>query len=120
MVQLNCFFFLVASQKPRKALIPIPTFMEYERACRGFNCKVSYFHLRSSGFIIEDSILEAIDESIDMVFLCYPNNPTGQLISEALLKKIVRKAESLDIVVVIDASFLEFVPQAFDGKKIII
>ena len=33
------------------------------------------------------------------------NNPTGQLISEVLLEKIVRKAEVLNIVVVIDESF---------------
>ena len=116
---VELFFFLVASQKPKKALIPVPTFMEYERACKGYDCEVSYFYLNAPEFKVNHSILEAIDETIDMLFLCYPNNPTGQLISERLLEKIVKKAELLDIVIVIDESFLEFVPQAFDGKELL-
>ena len=46
--------------------------MEYERACQGFNCQVDYFHLNGPEFIIDNSILDAMDETIDIVFLCYP------------------------------------------------
>ena len=38
---------------------------------------------------------EAVDESIDMVFLCQPNNPTGQLASPELVKKLLRRCWEL-------------------------
>ena len=44
---------------------------------------------------------------MDMLFICNPNNPTGQLVSKEFLIKVLNK--SSDTKVVIDESFLDFI-----------
>ena len=58
--------------------------------------------------------MDAVDESIDMVFLCQPNNPTGQLASPELVKKLLRRCEECHTILAVDECFLDFLPDA-DG-----
>lgn len=51
------------------------------------------------------SILEKIDEHTKMVFLCSPNNPTGNSFSEASVLEILESFEGL---VVIDEAYIDF------------
>ena len=44
-----------------------------------------------------------------MVFICNPNNPTGNLTNKDIILKISRKAIKTNTIVVIDESFLDFV-----------
>ena len=43
--------------------------------------------MKQNDFAPTDALVDAVDESIDMVFLCQPNNPTGQLASPELVEK---------------------------------
>lgn len=52
---------------------------------------------------------EQITEDIDMVFLCNPNNPTGNLLSREETERVIRRAGALDCTVVLDECFLDFV-----------
>ena len=40
-----------------------------------------FFLDETNDFAPTDALVDAVDESVDMVFLCQPNNPTGQLAS---------------------------------------
>jgi histidinol-phosphate aminotransferase len=51
----------------------------------------------------------AIPEGMKMVFLCSPNNPTGNSISEERLRQIV---ESTSAIVFLDEAYAEFVKQS--------
>lgn len=116
---VELFFYLVNALKAKKALIVKPTFIEYERACGAYSCRVETAFLKEdNGFKVNQSVLDKMDENLDLMFLCHPNNPTGQLIAPDVLEAIVKKANALNIALILDESFLEFVPdgRAIDGK----
>ncbi|MDO4518906.1 MAG: threonine-phosphate decarboxylase CobD [Eubacteriales bacterium] len=101
---------LCHAAKPKKALIPAPTFAEYELALESIDCEITYVPLdASNGFTIDQSICEWITEDIDILFLCNPNNPTGILIEREELLKIAQKCKQNDTLLVIDECFLDFV-----------
>lgn len=107
-------FSLVWAEKPEKALVPVPTFAEYEQALSASGCRISRHVLREDrGFRLGEDFLKRLDqegETPDLVFLCNPNNPTGLLIEPELLQRIVRVCGRRGIRLVVDECFLDFVP----------
>lgn len=96
--------------KPKKALIPAPTFSEYEDACKSIDCNVQYYFLnKENNFHLEEDFLNKINEDIDILFICNPNNPTGVLTEKSFIEKVLKKAEEKSVYVVVDESFLDFV-----------
>lgn len=103
-------FALVHAMRPKKALLAVPTFAEYEQALSSCGCEVQYVYLQESrGFIPGDEILDAITEQTDLLFWCNPNNPTGVLTSPNLLKRIMKRCQETDTFLVVDECFLDFV-----------
>ena len=102
------FIYLIMSAfKPKTTLIPIPTFSEYERAARCIKSKINFLRLKEKlRFKLQDTKIN----QADILFLCNPNNPTGNLILTDY-----RIIEKLPIeLIVIDESFMDFLP---DEKK---
>ncbi|APY12368.1 histidinol-phosphate transaminase [Seonamhaeicola sp. S2-3] len=52
-----------------------------------------------------EAILDAIDENSKMIFICSPNNPTGNLIASEKIKTLLEKFNGL---VVIDEAYIDF------------
>ena len=103
-------FSLVSAKKPQKALLVSPGFAEYEQALNTVNCDIRYYELsKERGFLLGEEYLESLQQDLDIVFLCNPNNPTGLLIPTELLKKIVDICKEKQIFLVLDECFLEFV-----------
>ena len=103
-------FNLVRSIKPKKVLIPAPTFGEYEEAVLSINSSIEYYYLKEdNNWIIDEDIINHINEDIDMVFICNPNNPTGILTDKEVIINIAKKALSTNTILAIDESFLDFV-----------
>ena len=76
----DLIFRLVWAKKPRRALVTAPTFAEYAAALETVGCTVKRFILQAADdFAVPEAFLSAIDDRVDLVFLCQPNNPTGQL-----------------------------------------
>lgn len=95
--------------KPKKALLLAPTFAEYEEALDCQACEISYYYLQeSNNFVLTDDILEYMTNDIDVIFLCQPNNPTGQIIDIELLEKIIQKADEERILLALDECFVDF------------
>lgn len=55
-----------------------------------------------------DSFLELIDNSIKLIYIDNPNNPTGQIIDIIDIEKIVSKANKLNIEVIIDEAYGDY------------
>ena len=45
-----------------------------------------------------------------MVFLCQPNNPTGQLTALPLVEQVLRRCAACGTLLVVDECFLDFLP----------
>ena len=94
---------------PRCALVVAPTFAEYEQALNGCSCRIEYHLLKEEqDFVLDDSVLEKIHPHTGIVFLCNPNNPTGQLVDQKLLERILVRCSSCGALLVVDECFRDF------------
>jgi len=105
-----CFAFL---SKSTKVLIHVPTFQEYETAVKLSNSKISYFKSLNLSKNI-DSFISQIPKN-GCVFLCNPNNPTGELLSKKELLSIIIVAKKLKTIIFIDECFIELVPESYES-----
>ncbi len=100
---------LVLSQKPQHALLTAPTFAGYEEALRVANCECKrHFLKRENEFDLTERILDDITEELDLVFICNPNNPTGRVVEQGLLEKILKKCERVNCLLLVDECFNAF------------
>lgn len=107
-------FNIVKAIEPKEVLIPAPTFSEYEEAVDAVDGKVNLYYLKEENqFTIQEDILDCINEKMDLIFICNPNNPTGVITDKNLLKKILYKSLENNAYVVIDESFLHFIKEDF-------
>ncbi|MBN1046354.1 MULTISPECIES: threonine-phosphate decarboxylase CobD [Clostridium] len=105
-------FNIVKALKPKKVLIPVPTFSEYKEAVECVNSKVELYKMsENNSFKICEDILDKITEEIDLIFICNPNNPTGVLTNRELLMKILIKSKENNSTVLIDESFMDFITE---------
>ena len=102
-----CFAFL---SKSTNVLIHVPTFQEYETAVKLSNCKISYFKTLNLSKNL-DLFISQIPKN-GCVFLCNPNNPTGELLSKKQLLSIIIVAKKLKTIVFVDECFIELVPES--------
>lgn len=108
----DVIFSLVLAMKPSKALLPAPTFYEYEQALRAVGCDISYFYLKEDNYFeFDDSIFELTEDSTDIMFLCNPNNPTGALADKEFLIKLVNKCKEKNVLLVLDECFNDFLDE---------
>lgn len=109
----DLIFSFVFALKPKKAIIPIPTFAEYEQALNSINCEIDYYYMKSeNNFKIDETILDKLIDEIDVIFICNPNNPTGEIIEKKLLEKIVYRCKEKNIFVVLDECFNSFLDKS--------
>jgi len=99
------FFYLYCNVfRPKKILIPVPSFSEYERAAKSSGAEVEFFFTRAEkNFKID--VEKILKRNADCVIIGRPNNPTGNLIS---IEEILKLAEKFSVM--IDESFIDFLP----------
>lgn len=103
---------LCRALKPRKALMPAPTFAEYALALDSIGAQIEYYPLsEKKDFILDEDFLDSINETLDIIFLCNPNNPTGLLIPKEILLKILKKCKQNQVFLIVDECFLDFVKE---------
>ena len=103
-------FSLCHALKPKKALIPVPTFAEYEQALESVGAEVEHVLLKEEDeFRVQDSFIDWLHKDLDMVFLCNPNNPTGMLTDREFLFRLLRVCRELGIFLVVDECFQDFI-----------
>lgn len=102
----DLIFRLVSAQKPRRALLPVPAFSEYEAALSAVGCAIERHLLTAEdAFLLTPRILPAITDTLDLLILTNPNNPTGRTIAPALLDQILTHALDHGVTVLLDECF---------------
>ncbi|MBC7342057.1 MAG: threonine-phosphate decarboxylase [Clostridia bacterium] len=99
--------------KPARALIPVPTFSEYERAVRAVGGEVQFFPLGPEADFalpLETLVRVIATGGYDLVVVCNPNNPTGTLTAREALVTLVRVAAQAGTFLLLDESFIGFLP----------
>lgn len=86
------------------AVIPFPTFGEYESQSRLFGAKILRTDLGPTGLVEIDNsdLLDA-----KAIFLCNPNNPTGCLLPKSKIVELAKRAEHCETFLLVDEAFIE-------------
>jgi len=104
----------------KRAVLPRHTYGEYEVAARlvgvegGAGVKIERVEmpgLRGK----PEQVVEKMKKG-DVVFLCNPNNPTGQYLSEDEVRQVLEEAERVDALLVLDEAYRDFVEKAFSQR----
>ncbi|MCG9967318.1 threonine-phosphate decarboxylase CobD [Pelotomaculum terephthalicicum JT] len=103
---------LMQTLEPRRVLICEPTFGEYRRVSQISGAEIATVFLKpQDGFQLDPAFISNKLSSEELVFLCNPNNPTGNLIPEKALREISEICRRRGVFLVIDESFLDFLPE---------
>ncbi len=97
-------------EHPKKAMIIGPTYSEYEREISIGGGTSLYFPLKESAdFNLDlDTLASQLNESIDLLILCNPNNPTSSAITRKMMRSILDICKQHDIFVMVDETYIEF------------
>lgn len=112
------FFAAVWAARPRKALLTAPAFAEYERALRAAGAQIVFHDLKETQeFCIDEEFERKITSQIDLVFLCSPNNPTGQPVEKERVRRILERCQECGAVLILDECFVDFLdePERFEA-----
>ncbi len=116
---IEAIFLLAAALQPKKALIPVPAFSEYERAVSLYGAKCIFLKTKEEdNFKLNFAQAIAKLRGIDLVFLCNPNNPTGSLLARQEALALARACEKQGVLLVVDEVFMDFVDEADQSSLI--
>lgn len=99
-----------------RMLMPEHTYGEYEIAATMMDAKIERMAMPALR-IKPELILERM-KSDDVIFLCNPNNPTGQYLGKTEIELIVEEAERVDALLVLDEAYVDFVGKAFPSHDL--
>lgn len=105
---------------PKKAKLLVPSHTEYEKVLTSYGCEIDYYDLREEedfAFDVMDFI-GTLDSSYDMIMIGNPNNPTSKKIPFEDMEALVSACSSLDIFLVVDEMYIEFVDDYKDYTSI--
>lgn len=88
-------------------LIQPPTFGMYAVCARIQNAGVIKVALKADFTLDVDAILAAMTPAVKLVFICTPNNPTGQLVPRASVE-LLGQALAGRALLVVDEAYIEF------------
>ncbi|MEM4246471.1 MAG: aminotransferase class I/II-fold pyridoxal phosphate-dependent enzyme [Candidatus Bathyarchaeia archaeon] len=96
-----------------KVLVPDPAYPVYRNGATLLSdgVPVTVPLLESEGFRPQ---LGSLDPDAKMIYLNYPNNPTGAVVDEKLLRELVDHAREKNLIICYDNAYSEI---AFDGLK---
>jgi len=103
----------VACSKPgAKVVAPVPGFVMYEMSAKFAHLEFIGVPLKADFTLDADALVAAIDEHAPaLVYLAYPNNPTGTLYDDADIERVI--AASKMSLVVIDEAYQPFAEKSW-------
>lgn len=102
----------------KRALIVAPAFSEYERALTLAGWEVDFLYLRPrEEFRLSRPLLEEkLKERYDLLILCNPGNPAGNLVAPEETEWTIDLAQATGTFLVLDEAFIDFCEES-SGKK---
>ena len=108
------FMAIVHAIKPKKILIPVPSFLGYEYAAQAAESELVFYRCNEAEDLeLGEAFLEWLTDDIDLLFLANPNNPTGKRLDGVYLRRILQICRQKSIWVVLDECFIEFCGNSF-------
>lgn len=102
----------IQTNHPKKAMILGPTYSEYERDINLGGGTCIYFPLKEENNFQMDvnALCHQLDDNLDLLVLCNPNNPTSSAITRREMRRILDACMQHGIFVMVDETYVEFAP----------
>ena len=88
-----------------EVILPVPTFTYYGISAAGLGGVPVLAELNTDFSLNIENILKAVTDKTKIIYLCSPNNPTGNIVSESDVRKL---AEKTNAILFIDEAYVEF------------
>lgn len=96
------------------AIIPIPTFSYYELVTCWMHATPIFVPTDSETYQLNiDCVLRAVTPQTKIIFLCSPNNPTGNVLTWDEIQVILEYAQKLNICVFVDEAYVEYCSEVY-------
>ncbi len=107
---IDSLFTAVAATNPKSVLVSVPSFVEYEKAVEKIGAKyVAAYRNEENAYVFNvDDFISQINEEIDLVVLCNPNNPSGDLVAVQDIERILQTCRKFKAFFLLDEAFMEF------------
>ncbi|MCW4030055.1 MAG: threonine-phosphate decarboxylase CobD [Candidatus Bathyarchaeota archaeon] len=91
-----------------KALVPIPSFSEYEKAALRVGGEPQFLQLPQNFTLETEKIKQAITDDTKILCLCNPHSPSGTLYTKPQLLDLVEFCHKKDVIFSVDENYIEF------------
>jgi|GEM_PF-460607 len=93
-----------------KALMHTPVYQFFEQAINWAHGEAVFFKTTAeNNFQLDtEQFIKQIDNSIKLIFICNPNNPTGNLLPWEQIESIINAAEKFGSMVYLDETYVDF------------
>ena len=96
---VTAFYLIAQTWRGSKSTIAVPSFAEYEDACRLHDHQITFFST-------SDDLTEVNLEGQDFCWICNPNNPDGRLLHRQELLNLI--SQHPDTTFIIDQAYVAF------------
>jgi threonine-phosphate decarboxylase len=109
--------YMIAESLPKghKALIPVPSFSEYEKATLRLGGEPTFVQLPENFALETEKIKKAITDETKILCICNPHSPSGTLYNKKQLLELVEFCNTKDIIVSVDENYIEFADKSLEN-----
>jgi threonine-phosphate decarboxylase len=97
-----------------KALIPVPSFSEYEKAALRVGGEPVFIQLPENFALETEKIKKAVTADTKILYVCNPHSPSGTLYSKETVLELARFCDKKDVIFSIDENYIEFAEKGQD------
>jgi threonine-phosphate decarboxylase len=97
-----------------KAVIPVPSFTEYEKAALRVGGEPIFVKLPDNFALDVESVKKAVTEDTRIVSICNPHSPSGTLYSKETVLDLVDFCRKKGVIASVDENYIEFAEKGQD------
>jgi threonine-phosphate decarboxylase len=98
-----------------RAVIPVPSFSEYEKAVLRVGGEVVFVQLPSNFALELENIKKAVTDETKIIYICNPHSPSGTLYTRDTLLELTEFCKKKNIMVSVDENYIEFADKGQDA-----
>ena len=98
-----------------KAVIPVPSFTEYEKAVLRVHGEAVFVQLPENFALETEAVKKAVTGDTRLICICNPHSPSGTLYSRDKLLDLADFCKKKDIILSVDENYIEFAAKGEDA-----
>lgn len=114
---IDCLMRCFCEARSSSIIVTLPTYGMYEVSAEIQGAYIKKIPLNENFDLNVNTLLQSIDLSTKIIFLCSPNNPTGNNLDPKKILSIIDRVKK-DVLVVIDEAYIEFSSQESFVKEL--